>query len=160
MSFIWNRKTNRIIIARSICKWFCVNMAHIKHAVWSGYNHEPKGLKKEQTDLQELENLFFLFPLLKKTKTKKILFIVLLHPNYLQSPGCSFFLCMVSSPPAVYEPCLQLAEIHGDAGFYWCSSSVCLFVAALESLFSMSNFDVWCFSFFFFFNKLSYKEGG
>lgn len=62
MSFIWNR----INIAPSICKCVCANMAHIKHAVWSGYNHESKGLKKEQMDLFSL--LFFL--------PKPLLFIV------------------------------------------------------------------------------------
>lgn len=62
------KKKHRINIAP--CEGTCVraDMAHIKHAVWSGYNHESKGLKKEQMDLQELENPFSLSFFLGKKK--------------------------------------------------------------------------------------------
>lgn len=46
------------IITPSICKCVRTDMTHRKHAVRLGYNHESKGLKKEQMDLQEKEYLF------------------------------------------------------------------------------------------------------
>lgn len=46
----------RIYTAPSICQR--ADTAHSKQAVWSSYNHESKGLKEEQMDLQELEYLF------------------------------------------------------------------------------------------------------
>lgn len=140
MSFIWNR----INIAPSICKCVCTNTAHIKHAVRSGYNHESKGLKKEQMDLFSL--LFFF--------RTALLYCCIQCVFKVQDVLCfslwsfaNIHLQLFPSQTAVQMAAVttMLQDSRGAIDFYWCRSSMYLCVAAGEGLFSTSNFDVSCF---------------
>lgn len=113
----------------------------------SGYNHESKGLKKEQ--MEELKYPFFLFfspppetALVHCTVASK----VSLRCRMFFVCVCGLLLIFTSScfraKLLLRRRCCRIREERFD--FYWCRSSVCLFVTAGENLLCNSNFDVSC----------------
>lgn len=105
-----------------------------KHAVRSGYNHESKGLKNEQTDLPELQYLFFFSSLLFFIFYfpfffffKPLLFFELMHQKVSLRLQDVLSLCLWSSanilPPRLFpsksRSCLDLCDDR-VAGFRMC----------------------------------------
>lgn len=152
-----------------------LSMCVCKHAVRSGYNHESKGLKNEQTDLPELQYLFFFSPLFylfyfvflffKKKKKNALVLWTDASKSVFKVAGCSFS-CLWSSAnilprqlfPSQKRQFLDLCDDRVAAFFGFlsvCICSACLSVAAGESLFSTWRF--WCFHVWL--SKMCREEG-